>query len=187
MPVFDVLSDGQGVTITELRAPFRIMVFAGRDRPEQPVNVRSSQRVTQTYYPGTSTASVQFHGTKEDPIRLKGWFHDPLNLITGGADARIALLRGLLQGGNLCRLVWGTKIIRQGRVEVVDIGFRQADRVEYEVVFAVDQANEPVALTPLPAIATSQIDVFEQARLAVEALHVAEIVDSARVLNGLVQ
>ena len=46
-------------------------------------------------------------------------------IIDGGAQTRMAILRGLMQGQNLCGLMWGFTVIRNGRVTGV-----QEDRID---------------------------------------------------------
>lgn len=186
MAVFDLPSDGQGVTIQELRPPGRIITFAGRDRPEQPVDIGGEQRATQTYYPGSKKASVQFHGTKRHPIILRGWFDDPLTRLDGGVKTREALLKGMMEGGNLCRLVWGDMIICQGRVKSVVVKLYQENRAQYEVVFEVDQDDRIAALTPIPLIIAAA-DVVAAVRFVANALPVEQVIAGAKLLTGVVR
>lgn len=144
-------ADGLPVIITELAPPARILILAGRDAPK-PIRVVGSQRAIQTWYPGSQKASTQVMGTKEEPLVLRGRWDDPLSFIDGGPARRIGLARGIMQGQNLCRLVWGDVIVRLGRISKVDILFQKQARTEYEIVFAVDQPNEAVAIGPLPLL-----------------------------------
>lgn len=140
-------ADGQAVTISELAAPRRVVTFAGRDLPEKGLVVAGEQRSVQSHYPGTQMASVQVLGTKEDPIVLTGWFQDE---IVSDPTAQIRLLRGIMQGGSLCRLVWGDVISRVGRVKRCEFPFHEEKRVRYSVTFEVDQADEAIAMKPIP-------------------------------------
>lgn len=160
-------ADGLPVIIQELGPPFRSIVFAGRDRPEQPVEVAGRQRATQTWYPGTTKASTQVMGTEEDPIPLRGWFQDPLTLLDGGPGARMAILRDLMQGQNLCQLLWGTVIIRQGRVSRCSFQIHREAKIRYEVVFAVDQPNEARSLAPKVGAASVVSDLAQHIAKAV--------------------
>lgn len=183
-----ISSDGQPVTITELRPPFRVMTLAGKDRPEQPVVVGSEQRAQQTHYPGTHKASVQFMGTRRDPIVLRGWFQDPLSLLDGGPKAREELLRGLEQSGSLCQLVWGFRIICQGRVQRTQFEYHTELRVRYEITFAVDQGNEPIALLPVPVGLVAAAQLAAALRTAVEvAGRAVDTARTAKVLVGVVR
>lgn len=143
------------VIINEMAPPFRFITLTGRDRPEQPIVVGGEQRATQTYYPGSSRASVQVHGTREDPIVLRGWFSDPLTIIDGGAKTRMAILRGLMQGQNPCGLTWGFMIVRTGRVKRCEFSIHRANRVRYEITFEVDQPSDAVAMAPRPLLPVS--------------------------------
>lgn len=145
-------ADGLPVVITELGPPFRVVTFSGRDRPEAPVTVEDRQRAVQTRYPGTQQASTQVMGTEQSAIPLKGWFWDPLTEIDGGPQSRVALLRGIMQGQQSCTLQWGDVITRIGRVASCKFDFYKRSKVRYEISFAVDQANEIVAMVPLPTV-----------------------------------
>ena len=147
------ITDLLPVQIIELAPPFRVLTFGARNQPK-PIRVGGEQRAVQTWYPGSQKASVQVMGTKEDPIILEGRWDDPAGTLIPalGAGVRIALARGLMQGQNLCQLLWGSVIIRQGRVKRVSILYQKTDRTEFRIVFEVDQANEPVALSPLPIL-----------------------------------
>lgn len=186
MPDFSLPADGQGVTIQELRPPGRIITLSGRDRPEQPVAVGGEQRVTQTYYPGTKKASVQFHGTKRHPITLRGWFDDPLTQLDGGVQTREALLKGMMEGGNLCRLVWGGVIVCQGRVKGVVVEYHMQQRAKYEITFEVDQDDRIAALTPIPIIVAAA-DVIAAVRFVANALPVEQVIAGAKILTGVVR
>ena len=146
------MADGLPVIILELAPPFRTLKLGGRTRPK-PVRVGSEQRAVQTWYPGASKASTQVMGVREDPIVLEGRWDDPLGTILPqtnpfGAGVRVKTARGIQQGQNLCQLLWGTTIVRQGRIERFEVLYQKANRTDYRIVFAVDQANEPVALGP---------------------------------------
>lgn len=181
-------SDGAPVVIQELSIPFRVMTFAGRDRPEQPVSVTGRQRVTRTHYPGTHKASVQFMGTEREPIVLRGWFQDPLSLIDGGPAAREALLRSMMQSGGLCQLIWGTRIVCQGRVEALTFDYHLANRVRYEVTFGVDQGNEPTELAPPILGVAASAQLAAALTVAVNAANlVANTARTAKVLVGVVR
>ena len=175
--------DGQPLTISELAPPFRVVVFAGRDRPEQGVVVQGQQRAVQTHYPGTQKASVQFMGTKEEPIPLRGWFQDPLTLIEGGPARRVELLRGIMQAGSLCLMIWGTLIVRQGRVSQCRFEYHHALRIRYDLLFAVDQPNEAVALRPSAIGVAGAADFLAAVQAAVQqagtVLEVARAVKTA--------
>lgn len=150
------MADGLPVIIVELAPPFRVLTLGGRDRPK-PVRVGGSQQAVQTWYPGSSKASVQVMGVREDPIELAGRWDDPKGTILPqtnpfGAGTRVKVARGLMHGQSLCQLLWGTTIVRQGRVERVEILYQKANRVDYRIVFGVDQANEAIALSPLPIL-----------------------------------
>lgn len=189
MPLFSVPVDGQPVVITEAAFPFRIVTLAGADRPEQPVTLSSRQRVAQTYYPGSDAASVQFMGTSNDPVVLRGWFKDPISALAGsGAKQQEALLKGLQQSGSNCKLLWGTRIVRQGRIERLDFELYKDTKVRYEITFAVDKSDERVALAPRPSIPGTIAAFAAALRLAVEnAGKVVEIVRTAKVLVGIVR
>jgi hypothetical protein len=181
-------TDGSPVTISELSIPFRTMLFAGKDTPEQPVVVAAEQRAQQTHYPGTHKASVQFMGSKRDDIVLRGWFQDPISVIDGGPAAREALLRSMMQGGRLCQLIWGTRIICQGRVFRVHFEHHLSFRTRYEITFAVDQGNEFDELAP-PLIGVAvAAEVAAALRDAVDAANLAvNTVRTAKVLTGVVR
>lgn len=149
MPTADLLP----VVITELAPPFRVLTLGSRTRPK-PFRVTSRQRAVQTWYPGSNKASVQALGTQEEPIILEGRWDDPAGTLNPlqGAGVRVALARGLMQGQNLCQLLWGTVVVRQGRVAEFSELIQKTERREYRIVFEVDQANEAVALGPLPIL-----------------------------------
>lgn len=166
-------ADGLPVIITELAAPFRILLLAGRDAPK-PIRVVGSQRAIQTWYPGSQKASTQVMGTKEEPLVLRGRWDDPIStIVDGGPQRRIQLARGIMQGQNLCQLVWGDVIVRLGRISKVDILFQKTARTEYEIVFAVDQPNEAVAITPLPLLSGTAAQVAATALNAAAATSLA--------------
>lgn len=175
--------DGQPLIIAEIAPPKRTLTLAGRDRPEQGVSIQGRQRATQSHYPGTHSASVQFMGTAEEPIVLRGWFQDPLSLVDGGPQARMALLRGLMQGGSRCLLQWGPMIIRQGRVADCKFEIYNALRVRYEITFEVDEPNEAVALTPIVIGVAAVADFLDAVNAAVKvagkALETARAVRTA--------
>lgn len=188
MPLPPIPSDGQPVVIQELSIPFRVMTFAGKDRPEQPVTVGERSRVTRTHYPGTHKASVQFMGTEREPIVLRGWFQDPFSFLDGGPAAREALLRSMMQGGGLCQLIWGTRIVCQGRVEALTFDYHLANRVRYEVTFAVDQGNEPTELAPPILGVAASAQLAAALTVAVNAANlVANTARTAKVLVGVVR
>lgn len=179
-------ADGLPVQIIELAPPFRFLTFAGRDRPERPVAVGGEQRAVQTHYPGSSRASVQVMGTREDPIVLRGWFWDELSILDGGPEARVAVLRGLMQGQS-CQLIWGTTIVRTGRVGRCNFEFHRDRRIRYEVTFEVDAANEAVALVPLPLVASVAQDLKAGIDAALAAMNTAvEQVDTVKTLGAVV-
>lgn len=176
-------ADGLPVVIVELAPPARTVELAGRDRPEQGVKVGSVQRTTQTYYPGTSQASVQVMGTREEPIVLRGWFQDAFAVLVGGGTPgdRIALLRAIQQGGAQCRLIWGDAIVRVGRVARVEADYRQAGRIRYEITFEVDQPSEAPALRP--AILGAGVQAALKAALAAASSAAKLAVSTARVVK----
>jgi hypothetical protein len=150
------VADGLPVVIIELAPPFRVLTLGGRTRPK-PIRVGSEQRAVQTWYPGSGKASTQVMGVREDPLIMEGRWDDPLGTILPqtnpfGAGVRVKLARGIQQGQNLCLCFWGTTIVKQGRLERFEVLFQKANRTDYRIVFAVDAANEPVALTPLPLL-----------------------------------
>lgn len=180
-------ADGMPVTIRENAPPFRILNLAGADRPERPVSVATEQRATQTHYPGSGKASVQFMGTREDPIILRGWFQDALSAFDGGPQARVDLARGIMQGGNLCTIMWGTAIHRTGRIKRFNPEYHRATRIRYEIEFEVDEQHELVAKVPLPTggAAASIKAALEAALAAVKkAVAVARV---AKVIVGVVR
>lgn len=177
-------ADGLPVIITELLPPFRTIEFAGRDRPEAGLSVAGEQRASQTHYPGTSKASVQFMGTREDPIVLKGWFQDPLSTLDGGPAARVALLRALMQSGGLCRLIWGDAILRVGRVKRVNAEYHKAGRIRYEVTFEVDQPSEAPSLRP--SILGSGVAAALKAALATAVQAAQAVVGTVRAVKIIV-
>lgn len=181
-----MLTDGQPVVITELAPPVRVLTLAGKDRPEVPVQVAGEQKAVQTWYPGAHKASVQVMGTAEEPIVLRGWFHDDLSVLDGGPKARVALARGIMQGQNLCQLVWGDQIVRVGRITHVQVGFFQARRQRYEIRFTVDQANEAVALAPTPVGTTAAaLDAALDAAVAAAAAAI-EAFDTVKTIGAVV-
>ena len=150
MPIFTP------VVILEVAPPFRKLTLAGRNAPK-PIKVGGQQNAIQTWYPGTNKASVQVMGTQEDDIIMEGRWDDPAGSLFPdknplGATVRIKVARGLMQGQQLCQLLWGTTIVRQGRVKRFEILYQKKTRTEYRIVFAVDQANEAIALGPLPIL-----------------------------------
>ena len=170
------MADGLPVIIVELAPPFRVLTLGGRSRPK-PVRVGGEQRASQTWYPGASKASTQVMGVQEDPISLEGRWDDPLGTILPqtnpfGAGTRVKLARGLMYGQNLCQLLWGTTIVRQGRVERFEVLYQKANRVDYRIVFAVDQANEAVALGPLPILTLDAGALIQVAAAAAAAVNV---------------
>lgn len=171
------------VTITELVLPYRTIALVGRDSPEQPVKRSSRQRATQTHYPGSKMASVQVMGSAEEPLVLRGYFQDPLSFIDGGPGARVAMLRGMLQGGNLCQLVWGNDIVCQGRVAHLDFDYLLASRIRYEITFEIDQPNEAVALVPNIGFAASLKAAIDDAISLVELA--LETVDTISTIEGV--
>lgn len=147
------MADGLPVIIQELAPPFRNLTLGGRTRPK-PIRVGSEQQSVQTWYPGAGKASTQVMGVREDPITMEGRWDDPLGTILPqvnpfGAGTRVKLARGLQQGQNLCQLMWGSTIVRQGRIKRFEVLYQKANRTDYRIVFEVDQANEAVALGPL--------------------------------------
>lgn len=175
------------VTILELAPPFRLLTLGGKDKPEAGVDAPQYQRANKTHYPGTGSASVQVMGTADDAIVLKGWFHDPLTFVDGGPQARVALVRGLLQGQNRCQLNWGPAISKWGRVSRFVPTFFGQDRIRYEITFDVDQSLELVAPAPLPLISSTVGDLRDAASAAVAAASVAvEAVDTVNTFGGVV-
>lgn len=166
MPVIQLpgLSDGQGVYIREIGYPFRVLALEGRNRPETGVAITTEVRAKQTHYPGVRHASVQVHGTKESPIRLKGFFRDPLSILQAlevspgvklkGPQAMVAIIRGILYGMGPCELQWGDVITRNGRIKEFTQTIYRESWVSYDITFAIDQANEAVALVPIPTTGT---------------------------------
>lgn len=146
-------TDLQPVQIIELAPPFRVLTLGARSKPKA-IRVTSRQRAVKTWYPGATKASVQAMGTEEDPIIMEGRFDDPWGTINPlqAAAVRVKLARGLLQGQNLCQLLWGSVIIRQGRVTEFSQLIHKKERREYRIVFDVDQSNEAIALGPLPIL-----------------------------------
>lgn len=146
-------TDLQPVQIIELVPPFRILILGARSKPK-PFRVTSRQRSVQTWYPGSNRASVQAMGTQEEPIILEGRFDDPFGTLNPaqGAGVRVKLARGLMQGQNLCQLLWGSVVIRQGRVTEFSQLIQKKERRSYRIVFSVDQANEAIAIGPLPVL-----------------------------------
>jgi hypothetical protein len=190
-------ADGEAVTITELRAPFRVIELARQDRPDKPVSRASEQRARQSHYPGTQRASTQVMGTREEPVQLNGWFLDPLNgldvvntakpdgtLSTArGVAAKIALLRGIQQTGGLCRLVWGEIIVCYGRVKRADFRYHESARVQYSILFEVDQPDEAAAIQPIPTV--GPLALLKQTLAA--ALELSEAaMEAARTVKTLV-
>lgn len=176
-------ADGLPVVISELAPPFRILKLDGRDRPERPVSVPTEQRATQTHYPGTGKASVQFMGTKEGTVMLRGWFQDALSVFDGGPQTRVDLARGIMQGGNLCRLQWGTSIYRTGRIKTFNPEYHRAQRIRYEIGFEVDEQNELVATSPLPTTGTA---ATIQAALKIALQAATRAVEATRTVKVIV-
>lgn len=157
------LGDDLPVVITELGPPFRVVTFAGPDRPE-PVRRVSRARVVQTWYPGAKQASVQQLGIEQEPIVLRGWLRDPLSVLLGdGPQARLAILRGLQEGGRQCWLLWGDTINLTGRVEILDYTTVKMNKIQYEITFAVDKSDEFSAPLGVSGVATAGSQVAETA------------------------
>lgn len=180
------MADFLPVIIQELDPPFRSLPLGGRNRPK-PIKVGGEQKAIQTWYPGTTKASVQVMGTREDPIIMEGRWDDPAGTLNPvqGSRVRIATARGLMVGQNLCQLLWGTTIVRQGRLARFEVLYQRTNRVEYRIVFEVDQANEAVALWPLPILnldATALITAMAAA--AATASLVVSVADSASDIGG---
>lgn len=191
MPLPDPVLGALGllpVTITEMGYPGRFILLAGRDAPEQGVRRTSRQRAVQTHYPGSKKASVQFMGTADEPIVLRGWFQDPLSFLDGGPAARVSMIRGMQQGGRLCQLVWGDDIVCTGRIAQADFEYFLATRVRYEITFAVDQGNEAVALAPnvgfLVSLKTAIDTAIQLAELALEVVDTIKTVEGVTGGNG---
>lgn len=158
------LGDGLPVILAEVYPPFRVITFAGKDRPE-PVERESRQHAKQTWYPGTKEASTQVLGTREEPLVLRGWFRDPLSLLDGGPQARVSILRGILEGQRGCRLLWGDALVLQGRVAGLKFVTRTLHRVQYEITFAIDKSDDPAApggFTGAATTASQVADVVQQ-------------------------
>lgn len=187
MALFGPIEDHLPVLITELAPPFRVLTLAGSDRPEAGVEVRTRQRSTKTWYPGAKTASTQMLGTAEDPITLRGWFQDPLTFVDGGPAARVALIRGLVDGQNRCQLSWGFSIWKWGRVAEFTPTFYTSNRIRYEIIFDVDQAMEPIAPGPLPLLSATVADLVDAAAaLSAAADLLAETAGAIKGAAGIV-
>lgn len=158
MPAFKV-----PVVIFQLKPPFLVLEFFGRDAPE-PLTVGGRQRAIQTHYAGSPRASVQHMGYRHDDIPLVGrWYAKrPINLL-GGPEAKLATARSLMQSDSLCYLVWGSAIRRTGRVFSVVPRFFKDNDIAYDITFAVDSASEAAALKPLPPAVSTAAELADQA------------------------
>lgn len=170
------LGDGLPVIIAELYPPFRVITLAGKDRPE-PVERESRQHAKQTWYPGTKEASTQVLGVREEPLVLEGWFRDPLSLLDGGPQARVSVLRGMLEGQRMCRLLWGDAISLQGRIAGLKFKTHTLTRVKYEITFAIDKSDDIAALVGVAGVATTASQVADAIQ------EVAAVVDDLALIS----
>lgn len=183
---FGPIEDHLPVVISELSPPFRVLLLGGKDKPEAGVEIPLAQRAQKTWYPGAAGASTQVLGVQHDAVVLRGWFHDPLTFADGGPAARVALARGILEGGSTCTLVWGPTIFRFGRLSRFLPTFFGVNRIRYEITFDVDAAAEIVAPGPIPIVAATLSDLQDAAKTAVAAAQAAvSVVDTVTTVGNV--
>lgn len=134
----------QPVIIEELTRPNAVLVLAGKDRPEQPLQVPMRQRSRQVWNPGNDEATTHVMGVAYDPITMKGRWHDDLLRVAGqGPEDLLRQARGICLRGNQCRLSWGDSIVRIGRLKRIDPEYVRDDDIIYNITFEVDSVDEP--------------------------------------------
>ena len=158
-------ADGQPVIIEELTLGGAVLVLDGKDRPDPSVQVPTTQRSTQDWYPGRREALVQLMGVEEGQVTLTGLWHDDLKRLTTreGPLEILQQARGILARMRPCRLVWGSAIRRNGRLVAVTPTFIRDRVIEYELVFEVDRALENYDQVPHNARAANLREVRSRA------------------------
>lgn len=181
-------ADGQPVIIQELAGPGATLVLGGLDRPEPPLGVPTRQRSFQTWNPGSDEATVHVMGIAEDPIVLRGRFHDDFARVFGQSpEDQIQQARGLLQRLNRCSISWGTTIARFGRVTRVTPRYVRDSDIIYEIVFSVDGSNEPRGVVRPPPAAVAATNLRNALDTAVQRLsQAATIAQAGRAIGGVV-
>lgn len=140
------LTDGCSVVLRELDGDYRVVELGDTAMPQQGVDVTGELRMTTTWYPGQSMASVQVMGTQENEITFEGWFKDSWLSLDGGAAAAFQDLRNLWLGQRYCELSWGSLLVRRGFLrQVKGVFVREAD-IRYTVVFAVVESDEATVI-----------------------------------------
>lgn len=158
--------------------------------PEQGVDAGVSMRTVQTWYPGSSTPSVQIMGTKEEPITLRGTWRDDLLRETGGAQARANIARQLVLRQLPCTLTWFTDLgdaplTRSGLVASFVPSWRRADLCGWTLTFQVDTATESeviaVPALPLP----NPYALADALRLVADAAQ--QVAEAAVLANNIIR
>jgi len=180
-------ADGQPVIIQELAGPRATLVLGGRDRPAPNVGVGSKQRATQKYLPGSEEAVVHIMGTAEDPISLRGRFHDDFLRVFGQSpEDQVLQARGLLHRMNSCRLTWGTSIVRIGRVKAFVPTYVRDKVIDYEITFDVDLAEDQGGVFHAPPGAAAAANIRQSVNTAISIASGAVVVARAILKVGTV-
>jgi hypothetical protein len=181
------MADGEAIVIAELEGTGLQVFLEDSSLPTQ-LESASELRSVVTHYPGTSAASTQIMGVKDDDIVLEGQFRDVWIGFEGGAMARWQALRRLLIGQRYCELSWGSTFVRRGFVKRVEQTFRRGADIGYRLTFQVDEADEAevVAPTAFPEDSTTNDLDALLAEVQARSLSLSEAVDVLNLVQAVV-
>lgn len=176
--------------ISRLDAEAFLVLDTDARMPEQGVEAGGSLRVVRTWYPGSSTPSVQVMGTQEDDIVIRGMWRDDMIGLAGGAFALMQNARALLLGQSPCQLQWmgtdGTALKTcTGFVKQFTPKFNRADAIGWTLTFQVDQSDESTVLAVPQVHLKSPFNLLDLLRAIAAAA--AKVAEAAVLANNVIR
>lgn len=161
-------ANGQAMVIEELAGPKVKFVLDGKNMPVKGIPIGDRVITNKVTNPGNSEATIHVMGVEYDDVVLRGRFHDPADLVIGGARRRVELLRGLEHRMNPVRVTWGDNIVRLGIIKSAVLTEHMHDDIDYEITIEVAKAEETgTALDNVVAMTATQQRMEQGLRLAI--------------------
>lgn len=177
--------------IEELTGERRSVQLVDRALPYRPYTLKTSQRLTTTWYPGNPIATSQLYGAKEDPTTLDGMWKDKyiqrrsttgenqLVPITFNGEApenvraAVELMDSIVRHGQLLLVKWDQQF-RRGHLRSFEKRWLNVHDVEWTMEFEWISRDEELKPVVLP-VQNSLSDTESIMRRVVNALRITAL------------
>ena len=141
------MADGQPISITEIGGDNRVVRLEGPSLPDRgSLDLGGETKAIDIWYPGAKAASIQFLGTKEAPVTLRGRLIDVWAGVSGYALATMRAMEALRYAQARVRLEWGDTVQKVGYIKSSSfLIFRESD-IQYEIEIMILQTDSDEVL-----------------------------------------